>query len=215
MEFRYNEIIVWLIPGLYFLCLMFLFILLPITGDGEIVKYINSIKDLPEGVQTSAALFFIPFVSFVVGYLINYIASQSEFVMYKFNILQRPSKILLSGKSDRYRVADLRLLEHKLSYSSNNDITNDEANKLLIKTKQNVDISSLDTYYFKSVFGRNLLCSQVLIIIGIIFDAIYFKSLESTGMIVCIAISLLLFASWRRNCKIYTKNILALYLRNA
>ena len=88
MEFRYNEIIIWLIPGLYFLCLVCLFVLPPFTDGSEVATYLNAIKEIPDGIVTSAALFFIPFVSFVIGYLINYIASQTEFWLYKFDILK-------------------------------------------------------------------------------------------------------------------------------
>ena len=98
MEFRYNEIIIWLIPGLYFLCLVCLFVLPPFTDGSEVATYLNAIKEIPDGIVTSAALFFIPFVSFVIGYLINYIASQTEFWLYKFDILKRPSRIILSGQ---------------------------------------------------------------------------------------------------------------------
>lgn len=215
MEFRYNEIIIWLIPGLYFLCLICLFVLLPFTDESDVAAYLNAIKEIPDGLVTSAGLFFIPFVSFVIGYLINYIASQTEFWCYKSNILNRPSKIILSGESNRYKLSDLDILRQKLGYPSQRELTNDIANDLLIKAKQNINISEFDTYYFKSVFGRNLLCAQVIVVAGIIFDWIYFCNLELTGLICFVLLVILFFASWRRNSKIYVKNIFSAYLKDA
>lgn len=211
MKFRYNEIIIWLIPGLYFMCLLCLIVLPPFTDGSEIKAYIEAIKSFPEGIVTSAALFFIPFVSFVIGYLINYIASQLEFWMYKYNLMKRPSTIILSGKSDRYKLADLNNLRQRLGYHKQNEPTNAEANNYFIKAKQGIDISPLDTYYFKSVFGRNLLCSQVLIIVSMVFEEIYFCNGELNILIFCVILGILFFTSWRRNSKIYVKNIFSSY----
>lgn len=213
MEFRYNEIIIWLIPGLYFLCLVCFFVLPPFTDGSEVATYLNAIKEIPDGIVTSAALFFIPFVSFVIGYLINYIASQTEFWLYKFDILKRPSRIILSGKSDRYRLANLDTLLQRLERSSRSNLTNANANALFIKVKQSIDICPLDTYYFKSVFGRNLLCAQVLVLICVVFECFYLKCLDLLGLSVTLVTGLLFFTSWRRNSKIYVKNILSMYMR--
>lgn len=214
MEFRYNEIIIWLIPGLYFLCLSCLFVLLPFTDSDEITNTIVSLKDIPEGILTSAALFFIPFVSFVIGYLINYVASQTEFWMYEFNGLNRPSKIILSDKTERYKLADLNKLLHNLGAPLSGNFTNKESNTLFVRAKQCIDLSPLDTYYFKSVFGRNIFCAQIMVILGVIYECIYFCYFDVSGIIINTTIGFLLFTSWRRNNLIYVKNIFSLYLRS-
>ena len=213
MEFRYNEIITWLIHGLYLLCLLSLLVIPPFIDVNEISAYLNMIKEIPDGIVTSAALFFIPFVSFVIGYLINYIASQFEFWMYKFDLLKRPSRILLSGKSERYKLADLNSILNRLRYTSDSSLTNKVANDLLIKAKQTVDICSLDTYYFKTVFGRNLLCSQIFVTLGLIYDYFHFDNSALISQIISLVAVWFFFTSWRRNSKIYVKNIFSIYMK--
>lgn len=213
MEFRYNEIIIWLVPGLYLLCVWSLFILIPFSNSSDIQVYIRFLKGIPDGVLTSAALFFIPFVSFVIGYLINYISSQMEYWLYSMNILERPSRIILKDKSKRYKISNLNSLLCRLGSTNQNIDSNEKANILLMQAKQSVNICSLDTYYFKSVFGRNLCCAQVIVIIAIVVCSIYYKYIDYTTLIFCLTIGVLLFTSWQRNSKIYVKNIFILYLK--
>ncbi len=215
MEFRYNEIIIWLIPGLYLLCLVCLFVLSPFMDNIDFQSCFELLKQLPDGVATSATVFFIPFVSFVMGYLINYIASQGEYWLYCCKYFKRPSRIILEGKTRRYKIVDKKKLLMKLGRGPYALYSNSEANDMLSKAKQSVDISSLDTYYFKSILGRNLLCAQVLFIVGLIFDYFLLRQSDLTIMTISAVAGLLFFASWRRNCKIYVRHIFALYLRSA
>ncbi len=211
MDYRYNEIIIWMIPGLYLMCLGFGIIVYPIVGNVSLDSLKEFFDVIPDGVLTTTALFFIPFISLVLGYLINYLASQLEYWGYQSGFKKRASYVILTGESTRYTVADFRGLRKKLGCQEQK-LTNATANKYFIKAKQSIELSSLENYYFKTVFGRNILCSQV--IITILTIVLYFVGLSISQWLIMIMslMTFLFYLSWDRNNKVYVKYIFSSYL---
>ena len=207
MTYRYNEIIVWMIPGLYFVLAFCAIISL---ADYNVFQPVFDIlNNIPSSALAPIVLFAVPFVSFLVGYILNYIASEFEYIAYKYKF-PRPSRILLNKESKRYFINDIDSLKRKLGISLNERVDNDLSNQFFTKAKQKIVKNDLDSYYFKSAFGRNLLCAQILLIAAYLMSffmdttvkfVIYVGLYELLFLVV-------LFKSWRRNNIVYVKYIL-------
>lgn len=212
MTYRYNEIIVWMIPGLYFVLAFGTLISL---ADPNVFKPVFDIfNSIPSSALAPIVLFAVPFVSFLVGYILNYIASEIEYIAYKYKF-PRPSRILLNNESKRYIINDLDSLKQELGIPLNRIVDNDLSNHFFTKVKQIIVKNDLDSYYFKSAFGRNLLCAQILLMIACIISLFLKCSLVFTIYVVLyeVLFLILLFNSWRRNNIVYVKYILLKYFQ--
>lgn len=214
MTYRYNEIIVWMIPGLYFVLAFCAIISL---ADYNVFRPVFDIlNNIPSSALAPIVLFAVPFVSFLVGYLLNYIASELEYISYKYKF-PRPSRILLNKESKRYFINDIDSLKRKLGIPFNERVDNDLSNQLFTKAKQKIVKNDLDSYYFKSAFGRNLLCAQILLIIACVIALFLRCTLAFTVYVGLyeLLFSILFFNSWRRNNIVYVKYILLKFFQYA
>lgn len=174
------------------------------------------LNNITSSALASIVLFAVPFVNFLVGYLLNYIASELEYIAYKYKF-PRPSRIFLNKESKRYFINDLDSLKRKLGIPFNERVDNDLSNQFFTKAKQKIVKNDLDSYYFKSAFGRNLLCAQILLIIACVIALFLRCTLVFTVYIGLyeLLFFILFFNSWRRNNIVYVKYILLKFFQYA
>lgn len=178
---------------------------------GQVGKVIKSIKPIPNTV----VVVVLPFIAFIIGYLVNMVASFCERYSYKWRIIDRPSHKLLKNeknytKTQRQKL--IALIGHKDEYN----ICREQAGLIFKKVKEIHKRSyDVDEFYYQSVMARNILGAYS---IGILYGVIMMlrKSLAFSdfGWLWLLSIVLLfcLFKQWVRNNKTYARRLLSEYL---
>ena len=198
MNYRVQDLIKLIIPGLYLISfLVGWFLLSPETSID-----ISKIKDF-----TSIIVLLIPFVGFVAGYFIECFMSIIEHLFYLIGG-RRPSKtILTKGMYGTYIVAtkDKILEEHHICKK----ISNDDAGKILQIAKQNIESDKVETFRLASVLARNLFGSHFYITILYAFMSVNFY--KNIYFYCLLAILLIFYIYWFHHTHVYVKYVLAEY----
>lgn len=188
----------------------------------------NSLTGDSSSAIAALILFIMPVFGFIIGSVINFFGSWGEYVLYK-GITRRPSSLLLNNKYERTPISDLDSLKQKLGCGSG-IIENEKAKSYLLKAKGKIeDTEKIDMLHTKSIYSRNLLTAQVLLIIvcvvieGLLFfinakgsDTIL-KNVNIRGLIMIGLMILIIFPywnAWRRNCIIYVRACFQKYLHD-
>ena len=202
MSYRTQEILRMIIPGLYLIA-MVLILFLTGGGWGRIATLEqNTIIDLLKGASNVVVL-LLPFLGFVVGYIIECIMSICERLLYWLGI-PRPSKLVLKG-CKMYLLNDTCRIRKELGVG--NPITNDNAGKALQKAKLAIQRQSVETFHDSSILARNIMGSQLMLTIYTIYNNYWF-SCEFWAMLI---LFLLLCAYWYHKSCIYVKYVLSEY----
>lgn len=199
MSYRTQEILRMIIPGLYLIAM--LLILFLISSDWNVINDSDkkTIIDILKGVSNVVVL-LLPFLGFVVGYMIECIMSFGERLLYDVIGIRRPSKVVLSG-SKLYILGNLEIIKKELGIEGK--ITNIKTGEALQKAKQKIERQTVEIFHDTSVMARNIMGSQLILTV---FAACYSGSMsgEFFGMIVML---LILSVYWyHRNC-IYVKYV--------
>ena len=183
---------------------MLLILLLIGGGWSEIQKNdMDTVIDVLKGASNVVVL-LLPFVGFVVGYMIECLMSFGERLLYTIGV-RRPSKVVLMG-SKLYALSNLDDIKKNLRLKK---ITNAETSKALKQAKQAIDLQKVEIFHDTSVMGRNIMGSQVVLAV---FASINrgLLSWESFAMLVML---LVLGIYWyHRNC-IYVQYVFSEYGR--
>jgi hypothetical protein len=178
---------------------------------GQVGKVAKSVKPLPNNVLVVV----LPFVAFIIGYLINMVASFSERYSYKWRIIDRPSHKLLKNekmytKAQRQKL--IALIGHKDEYN----ICREQAGLIFKKVKEIHKRShDVDEFYYQSVMARNILGAYS---IGMLYSIAMMTrkdlSLSEYGWLWIFSVVLwfCLYWQWCRNNKTYARRLLAEYL---
>ena len=203
MSYRTQEIIRMIIPGLYLIAMLLILLLIG-GGWSEIQKNdMDTVIDVLKGASNVVVL-LLPFVGFVVGYMIECLMSFGERLLYTIGV-RRPSKVVLMG-SKLYALSNLDDIKKNLRLKK---ITNAETSKALKQAKQAIDLQKVEIFHDTSVMGRNIMGSQVVLAV---FASINrgLLSWESFAMLVML---LVLGIYWyHRNC-IYVQYVFSEYGR--
>lgn len=212
MNYRFQEIMKMVVPG--FLVIIFIAIFnsaYEVELYGEIGKLAKHIKPLPQPVLVVV----LPFVAFIIGYLVNMIASFCERYSYKLNIIDRPSHKLLKKETmftKEQRMKLVSLINHPDEYN----ICRKQAGLIFKKVKEIHQRShDVDEFYYQSVMARNIFGSYS---IGMLYGVvtIFCKNLTfgEYGWLwmFCVVLWLCLFLQWERNNKTYVRRLLSEYL---
>ena len=92
MNYRFQEIMKMVVPG--FLLIIFIKLFNSAYGIelyGEVGNVINRLQPLSD----TLIVVVLPFIAFIIGYLVNMVASFCERYSYKLKIIDRPSHKLL------------------------------------------------------------------------------------------------------------------------
>lgn len=207
MTYRFQEILRLVVPGLYVLFLCFCLVvntsLIELSTTSTLYKILSSSF-------SNALAIMLPFIGFVMGYIINTIGSLCERVSYKRGWIKRPSAVILSGNS-KYQVDSLEDIKHELKIDK---VTNPNANKAFQMAKEHLYISgneSISIFYAQSILARNLACGQILI--TIFSAAVMFKHCDKAfiWVIASLVLSSILLYNWRRQTCVYAKYVFANY----
>lgn len=207
MTYRFQEILRLVVPGLYVLFLCFCLVvntsLIELTTTSTLYKMLTS-------TFSNAIAIMLPFLGFVVGYIINTIGSLCERASYKREWIKRPSAVILDGNS-KYQVESLGNIKKELKID---EVTNATANKAFQKAKEVIYTSgneSIGIFYAQSILARNLACGQILITI---FSAVaMLKNCDKAFLwvVASIVLSSILLYNWRRQTCVYAKYVFADY----
>ncbi|UKK47575.1 hypothetical protein L6475_10120 [Prevotella sp. E9-3] len=212
MNYRFQEIMKMVVPGFLLIIIIVVFnSAYEVEFYGEVGKLVKRVKPI----SNALLVIVLPFVAFIIGYLVNMVASFCERYSYKFNIIDRPSHKLLKiesmyTKEQRQRL--IALINHKDEYN----ICRKQAGLIFKKVKEILKRShDVDEFYYQSVMARNILSAYS---IGWIYGVImvFRKSLAFSEFgwlwFASVVLWLCLFFQWCRNNKTYARRLIAEYL---
>ena len=203
---RFKEIMKRVIPGGY----LFTFVYLSETWFGNeqesesFVKIMNLGSDLSEGAKYA----MLAIVVYVVGVLINYLASLCERLLYKSRLLKRPSQKILNDDTDEYKVNGIeRIREEFNDHLFKGVVCQEQAHRIvnIIKGRINRKDNMVEEMYHQSILARNLLSAQIIsVLVGLFFN---YKVFTMPYIFLCTILSLLFYWEWRRKNFVYMRNI--------
>lgn len=202
MSYRTQEILRMIIPGLYLIAM--LLILLLIDGGWRWISVDNqkTIIDVLNGASNVVVL-LLPFLGFVVGYIIECIMSFSERFFYTIGV-RRPSKVVLKG-CNMYILDNLDDIKKNLGLKEK--ITNAETGKAIQQAKQVIARQPVEMFHDTSIMARNIMGSQLILAI---FSAFYSGLLTWEFLAMLVMLLILSIYWYHRNC-IYVKYVLSEY----
>lgn len=200
MNYRLQDIMKMVIPGLYLLAMI---LVLEIFRSDFVIDT-SKLKDL-----SAILVLLIPFVGFVVGYFVECITAGLEHGCYALGC-RRPSKNILNGSS-KYIVADIDNVKKK-HLITNSNITNHKANEVLQVAKQSIlNIELIEPYRNNATLSRNIFGAQL------VFTVVYAVSLDSfykeAMWYLSLGLSIVFLLYWIHHNHVYVKYVLAEYAK--
>lgn len=215
MEFRIHEVLAWIVPGIYliFLCVIFALCGPHYSEITDIVAKVD-VKDFSDLI-TALAVFTIPVLGLIVGYAVNFVASLLEHLIYKINKIPRPSNRILNNNTKRSKVAEIVTLYRLLGIPLDDNgepktkLNNATARGYRDVAVQAIDHETMERYYFRMIFGRNMTMSQLL---AFIFSFILLDFNIAVCLTMAAFLAILVFAYYRDSMT-HTKYSFVEYMR--
>lgn len=198
MNYRLQDIMKMIIPGLYLMALVLGYEVLCSDFDIDTSK----LKDL-----SAIVVLLIPFVGFVAGYFVECITAGLEHGWYALGG-RRPSKNILK-KTSRYSVADIDKIKTKYQLTSGN-ISSNKANEVLQAAKQRIPNKDVVEPYRNNVaLARNIFGAQLVftVLLAILLDAFYTEVYWYLSLVALLAF----LGYWIHHNHVYVKYVLAEY----
>ena len=190
-----------IIPGLYFITLC-----LGVCVDLEIIRIDEATPffKLLTSTFANVIVILLPFLGYIVGYIINICSSFMERFVYRRNILKRPSQIVL-GFNEDYRLKDVSII---LEHYGINEVNEQTAHKAFLLAKEEISQSDrINAHLEQSIFARNIAGAQLVFTL-VALIAIFFGGLYSLiSFIISLLLFLLCLYNWRRQSCVYAKYI--------
>ena len=168
------------------------------------VKIMNLGSDLSEGAKYA----MLAIVVYVVGVLINYLASLCERLLYKSRLLKRPSQKILNDDTEEYKVNGIeRIREEFNDLLFKGVVCQEQAHRIvnIIKGRINRKDNMVEEMYHQSILARNLLGAQIIsVLVGLFLN---YKVFTMPYIFLCTILSLLFYWEWRRKNFVYMRNI--------
>lgn len=208
MTYKFSDILRMIIPGLYFITLC-----LGISVDLEIIR-INEATPLFKLLTSTFAnviVILLPFLGYIVGYIINICSSYIERVVYRRKIMKRPSQIVL-GFNEDYRLKDVSKI---LAHYGINEVNEQTAHKAFLLAKEKISQSDrINAHFEQSTFARNIAGVQLLFTL-IAFASMFFGGLYSLiSFVISLLLSLVCLYNWRRQSCVYAKYVFSELKKN-
>lgn len=201
MTYKFSDILRMIIPGLYFITLS-----LGISVDLEIIRIYEATPFLKLLTSTFANVIVIllPFLGYIVGYIINICSSYMERLVYRSNILKRPSQIVL-GFNEDYRLKDVSKI---LAHYGINEVNEQTAHKAFLLAKEEIPQSDrINTHFEQSAFARNIAGVQLLFTL-IALASMFFGGLYSLiSFVISAVLCVICLYNWRRQSCVYAKYV--------
>lgn len=201
MTYKFSDILRMIIPGLYFITLI-----LGISVDLEIIRIdmATPFFKLLASTFANVIVILLPFLGYIVGYIINICSSYIERVVYRSNILKRPSQLVL-GFNEDYRLKDVSKI---LAHYGINEVNEQTAHKAFLLAKEEISQSDrINTHFEQSTFARNIAGVQLLYTL-IAFVSMFFGGLYSLiSFMVSAVLCVICLYNWRRQSCVYAKYV--------
>lgn len=208
MTYKFTDILRMIIPGLYFITLS-----LGISVDLEIIRIDEATPffKLLTSTFANVIVILLPFLGYIVGYIINICSSYIERVVYRRNIMKRPSQIVL-GFNEDYRLKDVSKI---LAHYGINEVNEQTAHKAFLLAKKEISQSDrINTHFEQSTFARNIAGVQLLFTL-IAFASMFFGGLYSLiSFVISLLLSLVCLYNWRRQSCVYAKYVFSELVKN-
>ena len=201
MTYKFSDILRMIIPGLYFITLS-----LGISVDLEIIRIDEETPffKLLTSTFANVIVILLPFLSYIVGYIINICSSYMERVVYRRKIMKRPSQIVL-GFNEDYRLKDVSKI---LAHYGINEVNEQTAHKAFLLAKEEISQSDrINTHLEQSTFARNIAGVQLLYTL-IAFVSMFFGGLYSLiSFVISAVLCVICLYNWRRQSCVYAKYV--------
>ena len=198
MNYRLQDIMKMIIPGLYLMALVLGYEILCSDFDIDTSK----LKEL-----SAIVVLLIPFVGFVVGYFVECVTTGLEHGWYALGG-RRPSKNILEGSS-KYPVADIEKIKTK-HQTTNGGISFFKANEVLQTAKQSIPNKEvIEPYRNNAALARNIFGTQLVftVLLAVLLDAFYTDVYWYLSLVALLAF----FGYWIHHNHVYVKYVLAEY----
>ena len=201
MTYKFSDILRMIIPGLYFITLC-----LGISVDLEIIRIDEAtpLFKLFTSTFANVIVILLPFLGYIVGYIINICSSYMERVVYRRKIMKRPSQIVL-GFNEDYRLKDVSKI---LAHYGINEVNEQTAHKAFLLAKEEISQSDrINTHFEQSTFARNIAGVQLLFTL-IAFASMFFGGLYSLiSFVISAVLCVICLYNWRRQSCVYAKYV--------
>lgn len=201
MTYKFSDILRMIIPGLYFITLS-----LGISVDLEIIRIDEETPffKLLTSTFANVIVILLPFLSYIVGYIINICSSYMERVVYRRKIMKRPSQIVL-GFNEDYRLKDVSKI---LAHYGINEVNEQTAHKAFLLAKEEISQSDrINTHLEQSTFARNIAGVQLLYTL-IAFVSMFFGGLYSLiSFVISAVLCVICLYNLRRQSCVYAKYV--------
>lgn len=201
MTYKFSDILRMIIPGLYFITLS-----LGISVDLEIIRIDeeNPFFKLLTSTFANVIVILLPFLGYIVGYIINICSSYMERLVYRIKKMKRPSQIVL-GFNEDYRLKDVSKI---LAHYGINEVNEQTAHKAFLLAKEEITQSDrINTHFEQSTFARNIAGVQLLYTL-IAFVSMFLGGLYSLiSFMVSAVLCVICLYNWRRQSCVYAKYV--------
>lgn len=201
MTYKFSDILRMIIPGLYFITLS-----LGICVDLEIIRIDEEppFFKLLTSTFANVIVILLPFLGYIVGYIINICSSYMERLVYRIKKMKRPSQIVL-GFNEDYRLKDVSKI---LAHYGINEVNEQTAHKAFLLAKEEISQSDrINTHFEQSTFARNIAGVQLLYTL-IAFVSMFFGGLYSLiSFVISAVLCVICLYNWRRQSCVYAKYV--------
>lgn len=201
MTYKFSDILRMIIPGLYFITLS-----LGISVDLEIIRIDEEppFFKLLTSTFANVIVILLPFLGYIVGYIINICSSYMERLVYRIKKMKRPSQIVL-GFNEDYRLKDVSKI---LAHYGINEVNEQTAHKAFLLAKEEISQSDrINTHFEQSTFARNIAGVQLLYTL-IAFVSMFFGGLYSLiSFVISAVLCVICLYNWRRQSCVYAKYV--------
>ena len=201
MTYKFSDILRMIIPGLYFITLS-----LGISVDLEIIRIDEETPffKLLTSTFANVIVILLPFLGYIVGYIINICSSYMERFVYRIKKMKRPSQVVL-GFNEDYRLKDVSKI---LAHYGINEVNEQTAHKAFLLAKEEISQSDrINTHFEQSTFARNIAGVQLLYTL-IAFVSMFFGGLYSLiSFVISAVLCVICLYNWRRQSCVYAKYV--------
>lgn len=201
MTYKFSDNLRMIIPGLYFITLS-----LGISVDLEIIRIDEEtpVFKLLTSTFANVIVILLPFLGYIVGYIINICSSYMERLVYRIKKMKRPSQIVL-GFNEDYRLKDVSKI---LAHYGINEVNEQTTHKAFLLAKEEISQSDrINTHFEQSTFARNIAGVQLLYTL-IAFVSMFFGGLYSLiSFVISAVLCVICLYNWRRQSCVYAKYV--------
>lgn len=206
MNYKFQDILKIVIPGLY-LAFAISVVIYMTNSDGQYVP--DELLNMLKTPFANAIAVFLPFGGYIIGYLLNVVASGLERFAYEKEWLKRPSLHVLQKWDKEYYVKDSECIFKTLGFTKT--FSSENTRLAFRKAKMSIKWNDvIDNFYLQSIIARNILMAHIIVIITcavvLIIDA---SCAMDVTMIILALIAWCLFLNWRRRSFLYVERVFA------